>query len=802
MSYSLRHSLAALLLASCSVLAAEQSITGSPLHVGGRTASAQAALTLPRFTESELVFRLDGKLDDEIWSQVPAYDRMTLIDPDVGGRGRYPTQTFIFHTERGLYLGAFNAQPVDSLTTRLGGRDMLSNGDFVQILIDTSGEGRYGYWFLIALGGSVSDGTLKPERNLDADWDGPWQSETSKADNGWTLEVFLPWSMLNMPDLASNNRRMAVMVIRNVASLQEQWAWPGLSWTQSQFISGFQPIILQSVAPRQEFSISPYVSYFNEFEHSREERKAGADIFWRPSTAFLLNAAVNPDFGQVEADDIIVNLTAYETFFPEKRLFFTENQEVFQGSIRQAPSLLHTRRLGSSVGARPGRPDLRSDSTYESNDLDKPVELLFAGKGVGQFGSWRWGALGVAESDTDIRSTRDGTSSDLEAAGRNLGVLRLQHESTEGGGRRALGWMGTLIDHPLRQAVTHRLDAHFSTPGATWAWDTELYLSEIEGTKGAGGVGRVRWSPNRRESHSFRVYHYDDQLDLNDAGYLRRNDLAGLAYRFRRSNYEIEGLRERRMEVWVNADFNGRGDHLGSSLYAESNWTFLSNHTLSLGLEYNPSYWDDRNSRGNGEFKLGSSGGLYGVWIGDQSKPLYAFADASAYTEPEGSWWFEFNTRATWRPVEWLAFSAGTLYSNRDAWVLWQGGRELETFESETWSPRIQFDTFFTSRQQLRMQLEWTGVKAFGATRVRIDGDGNLVPIGAATSNFAISRVIMQIRYRWQIAPLSDLFIVYNRGGTLPGASAGSSFRNLFSDAYDQPESQALIVKLRYRFGS
>lgn len=800
----LRHGLASLsLLPFCyGALASEQSITGSPLYAGGGTESVDAALTIPRFTESELTFRLDGKLEDAIWSQVPAYDRMTLIKPDLGSRGRYSTQTFIFHTDRGLYVGAFNAQPVDSLMPRLSGRDTLSNGDFFQLLIDTSGEGRYGYWFLIALGGSVSDGHLKPERRFDSNWDGPWQSETSKMDTGWSLELFLPWSMLNMPDLGSNSRRMALMVVRNVAAVQEQWAWPGLSWTGSKFMSGFQPIILQGVAPRQEFSVSPYVSYFKEFEGGGEERKTGVDFFWRPTTAFLLNAAINPDFGQVEADDIIVNLTAYETFFPEKRLFFTENQEIFQSNIRRAPSLLHTRRIGSSVRARPIRPDIGSDSTYEPKDLDKPVDLLFAGKGAGQFGNWRWGALGVAESDTNIDFTTPHASGSIGATGRNFGVMRLQHESTQGGGRRAVGWMGALMDHPLRQSLTHRLDAHFSTPGATWAWDAELFLSDVEGTNGAGGVGQVRWSPSRRESHSLRINYYDDQLDLNDAGYLRRNNLAGFSYAFARSNYDIEGLRERRTEIWATADYNGRGNHIGSSFYASRHWTLLSNHVLSLGLEYNPAHWDDRNSRGNGHFKLGQSGGVYGAWVGDQSKPLYAHADASVYTEQEDGWWFEFNLRATWRPVEWLAFSASTLYSNRDAWVVWQSGRELETFESEQWSPRLRFDTFFTSRQQLRMQLEWTGIKAFGVQRVRIDEDGDLVPIGAATGDFAISSVILQIRYRWQIAPLSDLFVVYNRGGSLPTASVDTGFRSLLGETFDQPDHQALIVKLRYRFGS
>ena len=104
-------------------VAVEPSVSGSVLHIGGGTDAVDAPLVIPRFSEAEAAVRLDGKLDDDIWTQVPAYDRMTLIRPDKGGTGRYRTQTFIFHTERGLYFGTWNEQPTDTLTPRLDGRD-------------------------------------------------------------------------------------------------------------------------------------------------------------------------------------------------------------------------------------------------------------------------------------------------------------------------------------------------------------------------------------------------------------------------------------------------------------------------------------------------------------------------------------------------------------------------------------------------------------------------------------------------------------------------------------------------------
>ena len=277
--------------------AAERSMTGSLLHTGGGSADVDAPLTIPRFSEAEASIRVDGRLDDPIWAEVPAYDRMTLIRPDRGGTGRYRTQTFIFYTERGIYFGAWNEQPTDSLTPRLAGRDGWGTGDAYQVMIDSSGDGRYGYWFMVVLGGTLADGHLMPERQFSSNWDGPWRGETHQTDDGWTVEMFLPWSMIDMP-ATDGPRRMGLLITRDLAAINERWAWPGLSWIQPKFISAFQPMVFEAVAPRQQISVFPYATHLADIARDHREHKAGVDVFWRPSTAFLLNAAVNPDFGQ------------------------------------------------------------------------------------------------------------------------------------------------------------------------------------------------------------------------------------------------------------------------------------------------------------------------------------------------------------------------------------------------------------------------------------------------------------------------------------------------------------------------
>ncbi len=779
------------------ISAAERSKTGSVLHLGGGTAAVDAALVVPRFSEAEAAIRLDGNLDDAIWAQVPAYDRMTIIRPDQGGTGRYRTQTFIFYTERGLYFGAWNEQPADSLTPRLAGRDGWGTGDAFQVMIDSSGEGRYGYWFMVVLGGTLADGHLMPERRFSSNWDGPWHGETQETEDGWTVELFLPWSMIDMPRTATGDRQMGLLVTRDLAVVNERWAWPGLSWIQPKFISAFQPMLFRGVAPRQEVSIFPYATLLRDIAQGREQRKAGFDVFWRPSTAFLLNAAVNPDFGQVEADDIIVNLSAYETFFEEKRLFFTENQEVFRFS-GYGPSLLHTRRIGSSIGSRRGAPDVEPGIVYDGYDVAKPVDLLFAAKGVGQLGNWRWGALGAAEDDTLLGIVD--AAGRAAAAGRNFGVLRWQHESTAGGARRAIGWMGTLVDHPTRRAETHGIDGHYRSANAKWTWDTQVFLSDVADSRGAGGLGQLRWAPRRGDTHVLRMDYYDDELDLNDAGFIWRNDYRGISYGFERQDHQTERFREVFSQFSIFADFNG-DRRIGSTVDVARHWSFHNNTRATLRTIYSPGYWDDRNSRGNGDYRVQRNGSIMTTWSSDTAKRLYAFIGGVARSEPEGGWLLEADVGTTWRPVARLAVSSRLRYTNRDAWVLWQHGRHFEAFETEQWSPRLQFDAFFTARQQLRFQAEWTGIKAYGVERLLIDPRGKLVPSGIETGQFAISRLTLQVRYRWQIAPLSDLFVVYNRNGSLFESSTDKRFADLLGDAFADVRREAVLVKLRYRFG-
>ena len=311
---------------------------------------------------NDVDIKIDGKIDENVWKELGVYDPYKVTNPDTLEETIYETKTRFFYTAEGLYFSLEMEQPKHTHVKRYLSRDdWQTKSDKVGLTIDTSGDGKYGYWFSLALGDSEGDGTLMPEKIYSSDWDGAWYGATSDSDDGWSAEYYIPWSQVAMPKDA-DDRIINIHVTREVAHLNEEWSWPPLPDSVPQFISLFQPARVNDVNLKQQWSVFPYASSSYDRIDSDPLTKVGADFFWRPSTNAQFTATINPDFGAVEADNVVVNLSANETFFPEKRLFFQEGNEVFVATPRASDyvwggrskvTVLNTRRIGS----RPILPD-------------------------------------------------------------------------------------------------------------------------------------------------------------------------------------------------------------------------------------------------------------------------------------------------------------------------------------------------------------------------------------------------------------------------------------------------------------
>ena len=391
----------------------------------------QPTIVLKRVDGDGLDIQIDGVIDEAVWQDLPVHDHFRVLNPDTMAEVPYETRLRAFYTDKGLYVSVWAEQPPETLIARLSSRDQFIGRDGITLTLDPSGEGLYGYWFGINLGGSLSDGTVLPERQFSNQWDGAWRGAAAVHDQGYAVEYFLPFSMMTMPELDGDTREFGMYLSRRVAQKGEFWGWPSLPPSRSRFMSELQPLQLDNFAPSKQFTFYPYASTSYDVIESEDHYKAGFDLFWRPSSNLQLTATVNPDFGNVESDDVVVNLTSFETFFPEKRPFFLEGQEIFQTTPRArgrggSPVILvHTRRIG-------GPPEPFDVNGLDLSDVEanQPSELEAAAKVTGQQGNWRYGAMVAVEDETKIEGSINGADVDLYQDGRTFGTTRLLYETT------------------------------------------------------------------------------------------------------------------------------------------------------------------------------------------------------------------------------------------------------------------------------------------------------------------------------------------------------------------------------------
>ncbi len=776
---------------------------------------------------------MDGRLDESIWSQVPGYDNMLVIDPDTLADTRYKTDVRMFYTDKGLHIAAFMEQPHETLVARLSSRDEFINRDSIGITLDTSGEGLYGYWFSVNLGGSVLDGKVAAERQFSREWDGPWSSATAVVDNGWSAEMCLPWSMMTIADTQSGERKLGFWISRKLAYIDERWSWPALPFASKRFMSALATMRTPNVESKQQIAAFPFVSHTVDDASGEDESRVGIDLSWRPSSDLQVTAAIIPDFGAVESDDVVVNLTAFETFFPENRLFFLEGQEVFTTTPRSLVSsssptgggsrgtastfnsepttLLNTRRIGGAA-----RIDVPDNIDVAGVELGSPTNLLGAVKVTGQSGGFRYGVLSAFEDEVSLRGTinsgiNQGEEINVTSDGRNFGVVRLLFEEVDEG-RRSIGYLGTLVRHPDDEAVVHGIDSHWLSKNGAWQIDGQVINSEVASETGYGGLVDISYKPKQGVQHRVSLDYLDDSLDVSDLGFIRRNDVTSLVYSYSWSTgRDLKHLRNKRRSVLISNSWNTDGLLVRSGLFFRNAWTFKNLSEIRTEFNYFPARWDDRNSFGNGRYKV-EDRFVGEVGFGTNTSKKLSFSALFGVRQEElSSWTRRSSVGLTYQPSDRFSFDLDLNYLQRKDWLLHDRDRLFATYNADDFQPRIGMDVFLSSKQQIRFTLQWAGITAQERDFYEIPlSEDDLIAVrdpirsglvSATNGDFAISRLTAQLRYRWEIGPLSDLFVVYTRGSNLPDR-VDDGFSDLFDDALNTPIVDVYVVKLRYRFGN
>ena len=778
----------------------------------------------------DLEIKLDGKVDEAIWQTLHPYDNMIVAVPFKGRPGELATETRMIATEKGLFVSAVMKQAPESLVERYSVRDDFIDRDTFGVTLDVSGEGLVAYWFIIALGGSQMDGKVLPERNYQRDWDGPWIGKSARRDDGWSMEMYLPWSMMNMPE-SGTSRNIGFAMSRQISSTNERYQWPGYSYSSARFVSALNQADVQGVQPRSQLFVVPYVAATANRAADENDVRVGADISWKPSPKLETTTSLNPDFGSVEADDVVLNLKAAETFFPEKRLFFLEGNEVFDVTPRSntgniyriivnddfntssrkvflndyAPtpiSLMNTKRIGGATT----QVSVPAGVRVNRGETDRPTQLLGAAKVVGQLGEFRYGVLGAVEDDVQWYGTNAaGNRVDVESDGREFSVARLVYENVKTS-RLAVGYLGTMVTGSLYDALVHSVDGHYTSADGKLILDGLALQSDVGDVTGDGAMFDFLYNASPNLRHKVELEYFDERVNFSDFGFLSRNDYAGVRYvamynkqKFTKniSNYRTTLVVEQQQNV-------SEGQRVGGGVYWRNHLGLPGRNTVRVATAWFPERWEDIDSRGNGAYVVEPGGWVNLHLATDAAAPVSWSASVGGFTEDTGTWSGNYTLGASIRPTGNVTVDVDLRYKRHHDWLVYQGNRNFGSYEAIEWQPSVKFDWFITPAHQLKLSLQWVAVDAQESEFWEIPaGDGRLQP-GTRTlpdHNFTVSRLTTQLRYRWEIAPLSDFSLVFNLGNALPNQRS-ADFDDLFSDTFDNPTIDSIVAKLRYRFGN
>ncbi|AII52876.1 hypothetical protein N008_12930 [Hymenobacter sp. APR13] len=319
-------------------------------------AASPAAATLAPKKQMQAIritdaIKLDGLLDEAVWQQAPVATQFIQNRPNPGPPEKHPTEVRILYDDANLYIGAvMHDVSADSILRELTPRDNFGNTDFFGIFLDTYQDKLNGYGFFVTTGGVQMDARYSPAGGEDFNWNAVWDSRTSIRGTDWIAEMRIPYSAIRFSSLPE--QQWGLNFMRQRKKENQAFFWNEVKPAVDGFVNQWGTLTgVRDVKPPLRLSLTPYISsYVNHNPLSEDGTRptttsfnGGADIKWGINESFTLDATLVPDFGQVQSDNQVLNLSPFEVQFNENRQFFTEGTELFTKG-----NLFYSRRVGAT----------------------------------------------------------------------------------------------------------------------------------------------------------------------------------------------------------------------------------------------------------------------------------------------------------------------------------------------------------------------------------------------------------------------------------------------------------------------
>ncbi|HEX8242515.1 MAG TPA: DUF5916 domain-containing protein, partial [Longimicrobium sp.] len=689
-------------------------------HAGGNTPHVQAV-------ERTTPIVVDGKLDEAVWQAAPAATGFTQQDPHEGQPATQRTEVRIAWDADALYLGArmYDTLGARGVHPQLTRRDQSSGGDYLQFVFDTYHDHTGRTVFTINPSGVKSDAG-QASAYADPSWDPVYTAEARIDSLGWTAELRIPFSQLRFP--RDSVQTWGMQVWRYVERLNESSMWSFWGKQENGGPSRFGHVeAIRAPRSRGRMELLPYAlsraRYVrpdqpgSPFQSNRQyDLRVGGDVKYQLSSTLTLDATINPDFGQVEVDPAVVNLSAFETFFSEKRPFFVEGSGLFgfgdfwciNCSNVESMTLFYSRRIGRA----PQGVVTRGDAQFVQRPENSTI--LGAAKVTGRTrGGLQVGLLdAVTRSERAlVQDTAGGRFTEQVEPASNYFVARLKKNYR--GGNATVGAMATSVFRRFdSDALRERLPGHAEAVGVDWEmwWKNRTY--HLLGNFAVSDVAGDSLAILRLQNSSARYFGRPDRAsggngifsDLLDpgatalrgyGGYLRMARDAGgwqweTAVNYRSPGFEVNdaAFLNRADFVWMLANvmrswtrptswyrnwiailggqsqWNFDGDHTAGQLHAFTGGQLANYWNLAFYTEFYPETSDDRLTRGGPVARQPSGRLLHARMNTDPRRKLMFSTRHNYITDALGGWYYGASGSVQVKPTSYIQLSLGPSYSH------------------------------------------------------------------------------------------------------------------------------------------
>jgi hypothetical protein len=803
-------------------------------------------------------------LGEDVWGGAPLVGDFVQREPREGAEPTQATEFRVAYDATTLYVHvrAYDREP-DKIVQYLMRRDGDAPSDWIRVFVDSYHDKRTAYEFGVNPAGVKRDSYWYNDTNNDNSWDAVWDVTVSRDSKGWTAEFKIPFSQLRFTPSATSTWGFAI--VRDIGRLRETDTWPLLSRNANGYVSSFGELggVSTANAPKG-FELTPYtVANLTRQRNggnplvspSALGAAAGVDMRYAVTPGLTLNATVNPDFGQVEADPAVVNLSAFETFFNERRPFFVEGSGNFRfdaDCYDGCNNLFYSRRIGRApqgTGSLPSGDEIYTDSPTQST-------ILGAAKLTGRVGKYSIGVMhALTQEEFGDVSTLGARAEQVIEPSSSYSVGRVKREFAD---QSYVGIITTAANRRLPASLSF-LPASAYVGGADFDWrGIKKYSLNgfIEGSRVNGSSSAIE-TLQENSRHQFQrpdlrsdrlditrtslsgysgalafskiggefthansnVYFRSPGFETNDLGFLRRADQIRMNNWFQvRSNTVSKLFRQRGINFNQWASWNFDGNLQNSGVNVNGNATLLNNWQMGGGIRRSfPAHgFDDRLTRG-GPGVLVEQDGEEWFWLySDGRRRFSAGVEGDFGRDGHNSSWQSWYLSTTIRPVPAVMFSLGVQINPSHQDTQWVNNVTdsathyvFAHIDQQTVNITGRFNYTITPNLSLQLYAQpFVSAGAYNAFKEVVDPRNETYenryqpyaysPDVYGSPDFNVKSFRTTNVLRWEYKPGSTLFVVWQQARANFAVPGGFDLGRDVHGIFGVPPQNVFLVKLSY----